>query len=318
MTMMQSVSREREDGAPGVPACACLNGRHAGRCQSLQCCSVLAVLLGGAAQAEERSPGAQSGSAWDSPLGGELIAMVSPPRTFLSSPRSSPSSSSSPSSLSTSLSDATSSASDAAAPVDIGQAEGFSLPPLSVAADAFRDAPIPTPASATASAAVEPDPMRPLYASLHLHIDDATPVAAIADSRMQSVAVALDTVLAGSGVTLQPRVEVAYRPNEAGLPAPQPGTVPRQPGGTGVALRLYGSQPSRTAGIYPFVEASWFQVSRSQTIDVIGTRIDTEKLKGLFALNVGAHGTTKAGVKLWMKVKLGRNAGATIGARYHW
>ena len=184
------------------------------------------------------------------------------------------------------------------------------MPALAVAADAFHDAPAP--------GGVEPEPSRPLYASLRLHVDDASSATGVVDSRVQSLAVALDTVLPGSGVTVQPRVELAYRPYNAGLPNPELGAISRNAGATGIALRLYGSQPSRTAGIYPFVEASWFQVSRSQTIDVIGTRIDTEMLRGLFALNVGAHGTTKAGVKLWMKVKLGRNAGATIGARYHW
>jgi hypothetical protein len=298
MTMFQSVSREREGGADVAPACTCVNGRHTGRCHSLQCCSVLAVLLGGAAQAEERSPGGDASSSWDRPLGGELVAMVTPPRT--------PSSSS----LSNASPDASSSSS---APSDRQSAgaptSAFALPALAAAADAFHDAPAP--------GGVEPEPSRPLYASLHLHADDASSATGIVDSRVQSLAVALDTVLPGSGVTVQPRVELAYRPY-AGLPNPELGAISRNGGGTGIALRLYGSQPSRTAGIHPFVEASWWQVSRSQTIDVIGTRIDTEKLRGLFALNVGAHGTTKAGVKLWMKVKLGRNAGATIGARYHW
>lgn len=303
MTMFQSVSGEREGGAPGVPACACLHGRHAGRCQSLQCCSVLAVLLGGAAQAEERTPGGDAGLSWGGPPGGELVAMVAPPRMPSAySPRSSYSPPSMPS-------DASSGPHAEGTPED-APAAGFSLPPLAVAAEAYHDAPAPV--------RVDPDPPRVLYASIRLHLDDTSSPTGLVGGGAQSLAVALDTVLPGSGVTVQPRVEMAYRPYDAGLPNPQLGAISRHSGGTGIALRLYGSQPSRTAGIYPFVEASWFQVSRSQTIDVIGTRIDTEKLRGLFALNVGAHGTTKAGVKLWMKVKLGRNAGATIGARYHW
>ncbi|HEY4802334.1 MAG TPA: hypothetical protein VIH96_06915, partial [Paraburkholderia sp.] len=75
---------------------------------------------------------------------------------------------------------------------------------------------------------------------------------------------------------------------------------------------------TRLNGVYPFVEADWWQDNRARTININGTRIDTDMLRGLFSFNVGAHSNSITGLKLWVKAHAGRNAGGTLGARYRW
>jgi hypothetical protein len=152
-----------------------------------------------------------------------------------------------------------------------------------------------------------------------LHLDDATTATGIVDSRTRSMALALDAPLSrsGSGLTLQSRVEMAYRPGMA----PVPGNWDAAPGevsATGLAVRLYSAAPTRLNGVYPFVEADWWQDSRTKSININGTRIDTDLLRGLFSFNVGAHSNSPTGLKLWVKARGGRNAGGTVGARYRW
>ena len=87
---------------------------------------------------------------------------------------------------------------------------------------------------------------------------------------------------------------------------------------TGLAVRLYGSKPTRLNGVYPFVEADWWQDNRAKVININGTRIDTDLLRGLFSFNIGAHSNSITGLKLWVKARGGRNPGGTLGARYRW
>lgn len=152
---------------------------------------------------------------------------------------------------------------------------------------------------------------------MSLHLDDVTTATGFADSRIRALALALDAeVPCMGGVTIQPRVEVAYRPSNTALPAfmdPQ-----SEVSATGLAVRLYGSRPTRLSGVYPFVEADWWQDNRAKVININGTRIDTDLLRGLFSFNVGAHGNPATGLKVWFKAKAGSNPSATIGARYRW
>lgn len=152
-----------------------------------------------------------------------------------------------------------------------------------------------------------------------VHFEDGTTASGFVDSRVRSMALALDAPLSrsGNGLTLQSRVEMAYRPGMA----PVPGNWDAPPGeanATGLAVRLYGSTPTRLRGVYPFVEADWWQDNRAKTININGTRIDTDLLRGLFSFNIGAHSNSNTGLKLWMKARGGRNPGGTLGARYRW
>ena len=151
-----------------------------------------------------------------------------------------------------------------------------------------------------------------------LHADDAASASGFVDTRVRTLSLALDAVLPRSGVTIQPRVQLAYQPRDDGLPNPALAAMPADERATGLALRLYGAQPTRLAGVYPFVEADLWQDGSRKTININGTRIDTDLLRGLFSFNIGAHGSTRGGVKIWVKVKTGRNAGGIIGARYRW
>ncbi|KAB0599652.1 hydrolase [Cupriavidus gilardii] len=151
-----------------------------------------------------------------------------------------------------------------------------------------------------------------------LHADDAASGSGFVDTRVRTLSLALDAVLPRSGVTIQPRVQLAYQPRDDGLPNPALAAMPADDRATGLAVRLYGAQPTRLAGVYPFVEADLWQDSSRKTININGTRIDTDLLRGLFSFNIGAHGSTRGGVKIWVKVKTGRNAGGIIGARYRW
>ena len=152
-----------------------------------------------------------------------------------------------------------------------------------------------------------------------LHLDDMTTATGFVDGSTRTMALAMDTPLSrnGSGPTLQSRVEMAYRPGMA----PVPGNWDAPPGeanATGLAVRLYSSAPTRLNGVYPFVEADWWQDNRARTININGTRIDTDLLRGLLSFNVGAHSNSTTGLKLWVKARAGRNAGGTLGARYRW
>lgn len=150
---------------------------------------------------------------------------------------------------------------------------------------------------------------------------DATSGGALADPRIRAFSLALDAVLPRSGITIQPRVQMAWRPSDdgrSGAARAALAAMPPDAGDTGLALRVYGARPSPAAGVYPFVEADWWQDSRRQTININGTRIDADLLRGLLSFNVGAHGSTRSGVKVWVKIKTGRNAGGIIGARYRW
>lgn len=152
-----------------------------------------------------------------------------------------------------------------------------------------------------------------------LHLDDVSTATGFVDSRVRSMAMALDAPLSrgGDGLTLQSRVEMAYRPGMA----PVPGNWDAPPGeatATGLAVRLYGSKPTRLNGVYPFVEADWWQDNRAKTININGTRVDTDLLRGLLSFNIGAHSNSTTGLRLWVKARGGKNAGGTVGARYRW
>ncbi|MGO4155808.1 hypothetical protein [Cupriavidus sp. YAF13] len=162
---------------------------------------------------------------------------------------------------------------------------------------------------------------RPRHAEFFLRLDDATSATGFVGGRMQSMALALDTVLPRSGgLTIQPRLQLAYQP---GLDKSATGFLSGQPADTSAAevvVRVYRTQPTRltgVGGVYPFVEADLWQ-DRKQVININGTRIDPDMLRGLLSVNLGAHGSTNGGVKLWVKLKAGRNPGGTLGARYRW
>ncbi|SDD71286.1 hypothetical protein SAMN05216345_11423 [Cupriavidus sp. YR651] len=207
------------------------------------------------------------------------------------------------------------------------------VPPRMISEDENPDLPVPVHASLPPRSAPDADhdthplsgidrevvsfregPRRPL-----LHLDDVATATGFVDSRVRSMALALDTPLSrnANGLTLQSRVEMAYRP---GL-SPVPGNWDAPPGeanATGLAVRLYGSKPTRLNGVYPFVEADWWQDNRARTININGTRIDTDVLRGLLSFNIGAHSNSTTGLKLWVKARGGKNAGGTLGARYRW
>ena len=150
-----------------------------------------------------------------------------------------------------------------------------------------------------------------------LHVDDITAASGLVDTRARALALALDAeVPRMGGVTIQPRVEMAYRPPNPALPSfMDPST---DISATGLAVRLYGSKPTRLSGVYPFVEADWWQDNRAKVININGTRIDTDLLRGLFSFNIGAHSNATTGMRLWFKVKAGSKPSGTIGARYRW
>jgi hypothetical protein len=173
-------------------------------------------------------------------------------------------------------------------------------------------------------AAIDRDTERLSYGPRRMlvHVDDVTTasglVDSLADSRVRTMALALDAVVPhAGGLTIQPRVQLAYQSGNAATGTPAPDML-GDSSSTGIGVRLYSAQPTRLAGVYPFVEADWWQDSRNKTININGTKIDTDLLRGLFSFNIGAHGNTASGVKLWFKVKAGRNAGGTVGARYRW
>ncbi|WP_019451496.1 hypothetical protein [Cupriavidus sp. BIS7] len=222
------------------------------------------------------------------------------------------------------------------APAGTATAEEPSLvPPRMVTADDDPDLPVPVHALASEQAPIvsnEPEAVGsagPIDRRIEtyragarptvMHLDDATTATGFVDGNVRSMALAMDAPLSrsGGGPTLQSRVEMAYRPGTA----PVAGNWDAPPGeasATGLAVRLYGSKPTRLSGVYPFVEADWWQENRAKVININGTRIDTDMLRGLFTFNVGAHSNSITGLKLWVKAHAGRNAGGTLGARYRW
>jgi hypothetical protein len=160
-------------------------------------------------------------------------------------------------------------------------------------------------------------PERPRRVSLHL--DDVTTAGGFADNRVRTMALAVDAVVPrAGGLTIQPRLQLAYQPGMSPVTGMPSQAMPGDASATGIGVRLYSAQPTRLAGIYPFVEADWWQDSRKQVININGTKIDADLLRGLFSFNIGAHGNTSTGMKLWFKVRAGRNPGGTVGARYRW
>lgn len=300
--MRLSSSREREAGTcPGWHPCAAHRGHGL---HHLQCCCILAMLMCALAQADDAVPESNgqgvSGWGWDLPPPAQQATADVP--DLLVAGTKSPDA---PARL--------------AEPVTV---EYAALPPpspsssLPLAVGPGPDDDAPGLAAFDRETAAMPE--RPRRISLHL--DDITTGGGFADSRVRTMALAMDAVVPrAGGLTIQPRVQLAYQP---GMPAVSGGMPPQaMPGdssATGVGVRLYGAQPTRLAGIYPFVEADWWQDSRKQTININGTKIDTDLLRGLFSFNIGAHGNTSTGVKLWFKVRAGRNPGGTVGARYRW
>ncbi|MCA3186029.1 MAG: hypothetical protein INH13_20895 [Cupriavidus sp.] len=292
---------ERAGKLSGRAYCTCQHAAHPG----LPLCFVLALLACAVAHAEE---------SFDGMSGRDALQSVQGARAPESPPPAQP---------------------DQAAPPVVTEPAGPSImPPRMVVINDDPDLPIPVHASrALPEPAPEAEPIAINLASIDrvverfnstplaplVHVEDSTTATGLVDSRARSMALALDAPLSrgGTGLTLQSRVEMAYRPGTA----PVPGNWDAPPGevsATGLAVRLYGSKPTRLNGVYPFVEADWWQDNRARTININGTRIDTDLLRGLFSFNIGAHSNSTTGLKLWMKARGGRNAGGTLGARYRW
>lgn len=206
-------------------------------------------------------------------------------------------------------------------PLMIGDSDNdIPLPPQSARAvePEMVDEPAPGPVMAARTGGEEPAAGR-TQQRLLLHLDDASTATGLPESRARAVALAFDAVVPrAGGLTIQPRVQVAYQPGATNAAQLAAGDALGETSATGVGVRLYGAQPTRLAGVYPFVEADWWQDSRNKTINFNGTKIDTDLLRGLFSLNIGAHSSTSTGAKLWFKVRAGHNPGATVGARYKW
>ncbi len=186
--------------------------------------------------------------------------------------------------------------------------------PAFAGSDADNDAPATTPNSYRESTAATVTPLR-----VRLHLDDETAATGFTDGHARSLALALDApVPRAGGLMIQPRLEMAYRPGVSPVPDAMQSAFSGDTSLSGFVVRLYSMTPTRLHGIYPFVEADWWQDSRKQIININGTRIDSEMLRGLFSFNVGAHSNGVTGLKLWFKVRAGRNPGGTVGARYRW
>jgi hypothetical protein len=291
MAMVLSASREREAGA--------CSGRHdraaveAAVRHHLHYCCFLAMLMCALARAEEGAPDSSAILGWDR---GEASLMVLV-ATLDTPARHNPQSPVSPAEYS--------------APP---QAYDTRVPVPAVAGPGADDDAPGLSAVDREAASTRNGPRRVV-----LHLDDITSATGFMDSRIRSMALALDAVVPhAGGLTIQPRVQMAYQPGTPAAQGTQPTDIPGDTNSTGVGVRLYGAQPTRLAGIYPFVEADWWQDSRKQTLNINGTKIDTDLLRGLFSFNIGAHGNTSTGMKLWFKVKAGHNPGGTVGARYRW
>lgn len=301
MTVVLPSSRERETGTcPGWHARAAQPGNAP---HPLPYCAILAMLMCALAHAEDVMPEGQGASGWDQPLQTQpqpepqalpgvpdLLATGNAPLAWTVTP---------------------------AEPITVEYASASppspSTLPLAMGAGPDDDAP--------GLAAVDRDtaamPERPRRISLHL--DDITTASGFADNRIRTMALAVDAVVPRTGgLTIQPRVQLAYQPGTETATGMPMQAMPGDASATGIGVRLYGAQPTRLAGIYPFVEADWWQESRKQTININGTKIDADLLRGLFSFNIGAHGNTSTGMKLWFKVRAGRNPTGTVGARYRW
>ncbi len=320
---MVLLSRERKTGIAAGRACAGTNQRRTCRCHRWRYGSCVVLLLTAIAQAESGPPGSEAVLGWQ-PLGEEeaaaLLAALDPATT------SPPPDSFQPASSTAQASDPQPSLHDSStpssAPVLLASLPSSSVspaPPSSAPRSALAQIAAESESAIRAALAADgrngDGARRPTWL---LHADDAASASGFVDTRVRTLSLALDAVLPRSGVTIQPRVQLAYQPRDDGLPNPALAAMPADDRATGLAVRLYGAQPTRLAGVYPFVEADLWQDSSRKTININGTRIDTDLLRGLFSFNIGAHGSTRGGVKIWVKVKTGRNAGGIIGARYRW
>jgi len=306
MTMVLSSSSEKEEAGscPGWHPCA----THPGPIlHHLQCCSILAVLMCALAHADdavpERVADSQGVSGWDQPLQAQAA-----PAPVAEAPEVLVADADIPANASTFFG-------SAPEPVIVEYATRSPKPssslPLAMGAGPDDDAP--------GLAVVDRDPAavvdRPRR--LTLHVDDVTSASGFVDGSVRTMALAIDAVVPRTGgLTIQPRLQLAYQPGRSPVSGVQAQGMPGDSSATGIGIRLYGAQPTRLAGIYPFVEADWWQDSRKQSININGTKIDADLLRGLFSFNIGAHGNTATGVKLWFKVRAGRNPGGTVGARY--
>ncbi|QRQ85335.1 hypothetical protein [Cupriavidus oxalaticus] len=300
MTMVLSSSNEKEEAGPcpGWHPCAAHPGPIL---HHLQCCSILAVLMCALAHADDAVPewgsGSQGGlSGWDQPLQAQAAEVPDALMAATDVPAGAPTFSSAPE------------------PVAVEYAARMPEPlPMAMGAGPDYDAPGLAAVDRDLAAMAE----RPRRVTLHL--DDVTSAGGFVDSRVRTMALAVDAVVPrGGGLTIQPRLQLAYQPGMSPVSGEQAQGMPGDSSATGIGVRLYGAQPTRLAGIYPFVEADWWQDSRKQSININGTKIDADLLRGLFSFNIGAHGNTATGVKLWFKVRAGRNPGGTVGARYRW
>ncbi|WP_427306314.1 hydrolase [Cupriavidus sp. H39] len=304
MTVVLSSSREREAGTnPGWHGCAA----HPGIVQHhLHYCAILAMLMCALAHADEALPDYQGASGSDPPLQASLAqpGLAEAAQAFKQ------------------LADGSEASGWMVQPVEPVVVEYAAVPPPSPSASALPRAIGAGPDDdAPGLAAVDREtaamPERPRRLSLHL--DDITTASGFADNRVRTMALAVDAVVArAGGLTIQPRLQLAYQPGMNAAPDMPPQAMPGDASATGIGVRLYGAQPTRLAGIYPFVEADWWQDSRKQVININGTKIDADLLRGLFSFNIGAHGNTKTGMKLWFKVRAGRSPSGTVGARYRW
>ncbi|WP_432260742.1 hydrolase [Cupriavidus sp. TMH.W2] len=299
MAVVLSSSREREAGAnPGWHGCAAHPGVVL---HYLHCCSILAMLMCALAHADEAVPDGQGLSGWDQPLQANL-APPAPPADQVAAR---------------------------------AEAPGWAVQPAEpiVVEYAAPRPPSPPPPALPLVMAPGPDDDAPGLAAvdretaamperprrLSLHLDDVTSAGGFADNRVRTMALAVDAVVPrAGGLTIQPRLQMAYQPGMSPVSPTQSEILPGDASATGIGVRLYGAQPTRLAGIYPFVEADWWQDSRKQVININGTKIDADLLRGLFSFNIGAHGNTATGVKLWFKVRAGHGPSGTVGARYRW
>ncbi len=93
-------------------------------------------------------------------------------------------------------------------------------------------------------AAVDRDTERMRYGPRRflVHVDDATTASGFADSRVRTMAVALDAVVPhAGGLTIQPRVQLAYQPGNAATGTQAPDML-GDSSATGFGVRLYGAQ----------------------------------------------------------------------------
>ncbi|NUO86949.1 MAG: autotransporter outer membrane beta-barrel domain-containing protein [Cupriavidus sp.] len=306
MTVVLSSAREREAGtSPGWHGCAAHPGivHH-----PMHCCAMLAMLMCALAHADEGLPDFHGASGSDPPLQASLA----------------PAGPAEPAQVS-------------GQPAGGSEASGWMVQPLEPVVVEY--AAVPAPSSSPSSSPLPralgagPDDDAPGLAAvdretaamperarrLSLHLDDITTASGFADNRVRTMALAVDAVVPRTGgLTIQPRLQLAYQPGTSADPNKLAQAMPGDASATGIGVRLYGAQPTRLAGIYPFVEADWWQDSRKQVININGTKIDADLLRGLFSFNIGAHGNTKTGMKLWFKVRAGRSPSGTVGARYRW